>query len=265
MVLGAADAGKSTLCRVILAHAARAGRPMAVLDADPAQKLLGPPACVTLGHGIGGQAAAIAFLGTLNPLQGWQGLIAGVRRLSADAGSDGLLLVNTSGLLAGAGRRLKAAKIAAARPDLLLALGEDPGLEAVLRDHVAIPTLRLPRSPLARRKGEGQRRALRRLAFRAYFAGAPAWLLALDGLRPEGVPPDGADDAAGCLLALEGADGRDLVLGVVLADERPARLHLRAPRPTAPPAALRWGALRLGEDWSDRPRIPLRRPAALSG
>ncbi len=172
----------------MLRRMALEGRNAALLDADPVQKLIGPPACVTLGQGAGQRAAALAFIGTVNPLQGWRRLITGTGCLAAEVGDRTPLLVNTSGLLAGAGRRLKAAKIAAVRPDLLVAVGEGMELDAVLADHRTIPTTRLPRSPHARRKGEGERRALRRSAFRDYFATAPAWTLPLERRDPRWSP-----------------------------------------------------------------------------
>jgi polynucleotide 5'-hydroxyl-kinase GRC3/NOL9 len=150
LVLGATDSGKSSFCRALLRQAGQDG---AVLDADPAQKLVGPPACVTLGRGAGPSLAALSFVGTLDPLRGWRRLVGGTARLAAEAAGGDLLVVNTSGLLAGAGQRLKAAKIAAVRPQLLVALGEDPRLDPILADHAAIPALRLGRSPLARRPG----------------------------------------------------------------------------------------------------------------
>jgi polynucleotide 5'-hydroxyl-kinase GRC3/NOL9 len=191
LLLGPGDAGKSTFCRVLLRHAARTGREVELLDVDPGQKLVGPPACVTLGRGEPPALSALAFTGALDPLRGWRRSVAGVGRLAAGAARSGLLVANTSGLLAGAGRRLKAAEIAAVRPDLLVALGEGADLEAVLADHGEIPALRLARSPLARRKGAGERRALRREAFRNYFAAAPVWTLSLRGLRCEGEPGGG--------------------------------------------------------------------------
>ena len=55
LVLGAPDAGKSTFRGMLLAHAAGQSRRAALLDADPGQKHVGPPACVTLGRmGEGG-------------------------------------------------------------------------------------------------------------------------------------------------------------------------------------------------------------------
>ena len=252
LLLGARDAGKSTLCRVLLRCAAQGGREVALLDADPAQKLVGPAACSTLGRGGVPALSALAFTGTLDPLRGWRRLVAGTSRLAAEAGPDPLLVVNTSGLLAGAGRRLKAAKIAAVRPDLLVALDGGPDLEAVLADHGSIPALRLARSPDARRKGEAERRALRLDAFHDYFAAAPVWSLSLGGLRLEGEPGGEALPGPRRLVALADAAGRDLVLGLVLGPEAPDGLLLRAPRPDLPVAGLRWGRLRLDEDGAER-------------
>ncbi len=225
-----------------------------MLDADPAQKPVGPPACATLGHCVGGEALSLqslAFLGTLNPLQGWGRLVAGTGRLAAEAAAD-LLLVNTSGLLAGAGRRLKAAKIAAVRPDLLVALGTEPPLLDVLADHPAIPTLRLAPAPSARRKTEGERRALRRAAFREYFANAPVWPLTLGGLSLKGE----ASPEPRRLVALADAAGRDMALGIALASEAAGRVLVRAPWPERPVVALRWAALRLDEECNPLPSLP---------
>jgi polynucleotide 5'-hydroxyl-kinase GRC3/NOL9 len=234
----------------------QAGQHAAVLDADPAQKLVGPPACVTLGRGAVPVLAALAFVGTLDPLWGWRRLVAGTARLAADAPPEDLLIVNTSGLLAGAGRRLKAAKIAAVGPQVLVALGEDPRLDAILADHARIPALRLGRSLLARRKREGERRAVRRAAFQAWLAPAPAWVLDLQGLWLEGEADGPALPLPGHLVSLADAVGRDGALGVVLSGAPDGNgLVLRAPRPEQRVAGLRWGKLRLEGDpagWAAR-------------
>jgi polynucleotide 5'-kinase involved in rRNA processing len=50
VVLGASDRGKSTFCRFLAQQLALADVGMSLLDADPGQKMLGPPACVTAGY-----------------------------------------------------------------------------------------------------------------------------------------------------------------------------------------------------------------------
>ena len=50
LFIGGLDAGKSTLARATAAYALRLGRTVAYLDADVAQKTVGPPATVGLKH-----------------------------------------------------------------------------------------------------------------------------------------------------------------------------------------------------------------------
>ncbi|MFC7737252.1 Clp1/GlmU family protein [Roseomonas sp. GCM10028921] len=262
LVLGAPDAGKSTFCGLLLAQAAGLSRPAALLDTDPGQKQLGPPACVTLGRIAGSGPpilSALAYLGAIEPLGAWARLMESSAALAAEARA-GLLVINTCGLLRGPGRRLKLALIAALRPDLLVAIGEDRDLGAVLADHAALPSLALARPPLARRKGAGERRALRRAGFRDYLEGAPAWPLAIAGLSlhsdtGEAGPPPGR------LLALANEAGADMALGRVIRHDHQGFLHLRAPRPDRPVAGLRWTRLSLDEGWAEY-RAPLAsRPA----
>ena len=142
-MVGEKDTGKSTFCRFLAQAATRSSRSTALLDTDVGQKLVGPPACVTMEdpHGL-----SLAFVGTTNPVLGWSRLIEGTRRLAQQTSAD-CLIVNTSGLLAGPGRRLKAAKIDALRPDLLIAVGTGQSLEEIAQDVLAPPILRVPSSP----------------------------------------------------------------------------------------------------------------------
>lgn len=70
-VLGPTDAGKSSFCNALLADAARWGRRLVLLDTDVDQKVVGPPACVTLGRWEGElKLSSLAFVGTTDPLRG---------------------------------------------------------------------------------------------------------------------------------------------------------------------------------------------------
>jgi polynucleotide 5'-hydroxyl-kinase GRC3/NOL9 len=208
LVLGDADTGKSTLCRFLLGHAARTGRRPALLDLDLGQKMVGPPACVTLGRGEDLKESGLAFVGATEPVRALPRVLAGIERLAGEAACD-LLLGNGDGLLRGPGRRLKAAEIAVFRPDLVVALGRDEALEAVLADHPVLKVARLPVSPRARRKTRGERRRARREAFERHFAGAGILMLPQGGEMP---PPR-------LLVALTDEAGRDLALGIVLGAE----------------------------------------------
>ncbi len=244
LVLGAADRGKSTLCRFLVESAAEYGRSAALLDADVGQKTLGPPACVTGGDG---QGAILFFVGTTNPVRGWRRLVEGTRRLARGLDAE-LVVANTSGLLAGPGRRLKAAKIEAFRPDLLIALGDDPDLAAILHDHPEVPALRLSPSPEARRKTEGEKRAARREAFRRYFAGAAVQGFESRRLRLEGWQ---APLPLGLLLGL--SDGREGRQGLgILVGSSDATVEILTPVARSSVRRITPGSLCLNDAFAER-------------
>lgn len=83
LVLGPADSGKSTLCRLLMEQARGAGRSAAILDLG--QKLIGPPACVTLGTLTrrGPVLRGLAFAETTGPVAAGSLLLAGAARLAS--------------------------------------------------------------------------------------------------------------------------------------------------------------------------------------
>ena len=209
LVIGAADVGKSTLCRFLVSRAAECGRSAALLDTDVGQKTVGPPACVTRGDM---QGVTLFFVGATNPVRGWRRLIEGTRHLARGLDAE-LVVANTSGLLAGPGRRLKAAKIEAFRPNLLIALGDNPELASILNGHPEVPALRLSQSPEAKRKTDGEKRAARREAFRRYFAGASVQSLNSRQFQLEGWE---APLPSGLLLGLADAHDGPYGLGILV-------------------------------------------------
>src|SRR5690606_28159278 len=50
VVIGGTDVGKSSCSRLLCQHLAREGQKVALLDTDLGQKMIGPPACVTLAR-----------------------------------------------------------------------------------------------------------------------------------------------------------------------------------------------------------------------
>jgi polynucleotide 5'-hydroxyl-kinase GRC3/NOL9 len=189
---------------------------------------------------------SLSFVGTTNPVLGWRRLIDGVRRLVGQADAD-LVVANTSGLLAGPGRRLKAAKIAAIRPDLLIALGHGRDLEAILRDHRGTAILPLPPSPHARRKTDGERRRARRDAFRRYFAEAR-----LQTVERGMLPPAGTVDSlpSGLLLGLSDERGCEQGLGI-LAGSSTETVDILTPVAGCGIGRITPGSLRLDEDFRE--------------
>jgi polynucleotide 5'-hydroxyl-kinase GRC3/NOL9 len=158
-------------------------------------------------------------------------------------------------MLAGPGGRLKAALIRAVRPDLLLAVGADQGLTALLAGHAELPALCLASSPLARRKTQAQRRESRREAFRQHFASAAPWSMPACKLLMSGEPPDATSRI---LVGLADANGRDLALGLASwADAQ--TLAILTPVSRGRVRRLRWSRLVLDEDFRE-----MRYPRTLS-
>jgi polynucleotide 5'-hydroxyl-kinase GRC3/NOL9 len=228
LVLGPADVGKTSFCRAMV-RAVAPLRTIAVLDADVGQKMIGPPACVTLGRGEPDgrlTLTALAFVGTIDPVRGWTCVVAALPVLAEEAGV-GVTLVNTGGLLSGPGRRLKEAKIERLQPDLLIMLGYHPVLEALAGAYSSLPYLRLSVSPQARRKSNDERRRARRDAFRRYFDGAMTWTAeAAELLKQDGsatLPPR-------LLVGLRDERARDIGVGIIAdIDAASDRLRLLTP------------------------------------
>ncbi|MXQ11972.1 Clp1/GlmU family protein [Microvirga makkahensis] len=242
-VIGPADSGKSTLARFLFTAAARAGLKAALIDTDLGQKTVGPPACVTMCDANG---PSLAFVGTTDPVLGWKPLLDGVHRLLARTDAA-IRIVNTSGLVSGPGRRLKAAKLEAIRPDLLIVLGAVPDIGALTGEHPDIAILHLPSSPCARRKTDGERRTLRREAFRGYFRHASAVVL------DRRLAPDlqAGSPTLGLLLGLSDAQGRDLGLGILAEGEAGGPLRILTPVVETPIHRITPGSLCLDEHFSE--------------
>ena len=250
MVLGGVDTGKSTFCRAALAAMTNDGHRAALIDADVGQKIVGPPAAVTVADGAAPEVlAGLAFVGTTNPLQGFSRLIEGVRdlRLSFE---DCILVTNTSGLVSAGGKALKRAKIGTFQPDLLVAIGNDQKLDRILAGYSG-RCVRLARSPLAQRKSRGDRRLARQEAFRRYFEGAVVQRISSEGL--EALAHEGRPPPQRLLVGLVDDRDRDLALGLLLRVEGRSASVLA---PAAPQATqLTPGQLVLDGDFRDAGQV----------
>ena len=209
LVLGPGDSGKTSFSRAAFAATTASGRMTALLDCDVGQKIVGPPAAVTLAQSTSPEALSeMAFVGTTDQVAGFARVIDGMTRLLRHSRPE-LLITNTSGVLAGPGLRLKAAKVALLEPDLVITVGEDPKLDALITAHPELHLRRLPRSPQARRKTRAARRAARRAAFRHYFDGARVLDFPIGAVRGNLRP-----SCEGLLVGLR-ADDRDIAMGLV--------------------------------------------------
>lgn len=237
LVLGPTDSGKSSFIRALAAR-----RPeFALVDLDPGQKMVGPPGSASLGS-FAPEASLerFVFLGSTAVGGFHQLLEAGMSLI--DSARARAVAVNTSGYVSGPGARLQLMTAQALRPDLVIAIGLPPPLLAALDRAFGACLLRLAPSPAARRKTEGQRRAIRQHAFAAALAGAGPLRLKLNRtvLEPGHPVPFSSDDRPVCSLA--DAAGEDMEIGLLREVEEDSML-LWARTPPRPVRRLRLGMM----------------------
>jgi polynucleotide 5'-hydroxyl-kinase GRC3/NOL9 len=291
LVMGATDCGKSTYSSFLTASLRTAGVTSAFVDADVGQKDVGPPATITLvrvgrkGELASAAAAALYFVGSINPIGHYLPMIVGTRRM-VDAAHADLVVIGTPGLVEGPGRALNAYQIESLQPDVIVAIQRAQELEPTLRPCGIHRIYRLQPSRKATTKSQVARRRAREQAFRAYFAGSRDVELDLQHVRvqrarlfsgepfkdaqfvyaertPEGVvaigesepganlpqevlPPDFADNL---LCGLVNAQGECCGLGIIeRIDFARGRLRLYTPLTRRQIRALQFGDLYLGRN-----------------
>jgi polynucleotide 5'-hydroxyl-kinase GRC3/NOL9 len=259
LVLGGVDVGKSTFCRLVLA--ASGSHRVALVDADPGQKQIGPPAAVTLAVSPAmARVARIAFVGDTSPVRRFAQLADGAARLVAQAketAAADLVLIDTDGMLGPVGLRLKRALLAQLRPDVVVAIERRGELAPLLLDHGrpgGPAVFRLPAAAAGRRKSDAARASARRAAFAAYFADASVQRIALAAVSP--TPDDPSGLVPGRLCGLVDAQGEGLGLGLVDApDCGDGTAALLSPADCRRAATLLPGDLRLAPDGRELERL----------
>jgi polynucleotide 5'-hydroxyl-kinase GRC3/NOL9 len=259
-VLGESDTGKTSLVTYLASALHRAGRSVAVVDADVGQSEIGPPTTVGLGVPRGplerladAEVRGLAFVGATSPAAHLRMTVAATGRMAERARRLGVehVLVDTSGLVQGViGRLLKRDKIDRVAPDVVVCLQRDGECEHIL-DALAAgprPILRLAAGRGARRRSPLERRRRREAAFAAYFADAARVELDLGRIVPGETerPERGPSDLEDVVVGLDGADGETLGLGIVRAvDVDRGTAAVDTPVPADAVAAVRPGAVRL--------------------
>jgi polynucleotide 5'-hydroxyl-kinase GRC3/NOL9 len=240
LVLGATDAGKSTLVTSLAGALAAAGHTVGVVDADLGQSDVGPPTTVGLGRVAGpidrladAQLIGLEFLGATSPARCMRETAEATARLvrrGLESGCD-RVLVDTSGLVEGPfGLALKRQKIDRVAPDVLLVLQRADECEPILRLYANRPRLRIVRLAVAAtaRRSAAARRLARHRALRAHLAGAVPVTLDLTRVPARAAPAMRGltvVEVEGALVGLDDAHGRTLGLGWVTAlDMTKARL-----------------------------------------
>jgi len=273
LFLGGLDSGKSTLARATAAFALRLGRTVAYVDADVAQKTVGPPATVGMKHvrvpddltlERMAQADALGFVGSTSPQDHLVPLVGALQRLKDRARTEGadLLVVDTGGEVSGIrGQLVKYYKVDALQPDLVVALQRGEELEPILGvvdRFFGIESVRAPVHPGVQPTSVEERMAMREKAMARYFDSAP---LQRFRVRPTVFMPTlpplfDLQTLDRLLVGLSDGHGGFTGLGVL--EHVPEDGGLRLISPVAePPKALRLGSVRLEDSYRAK-RVDLR-------
>ncbi len=213
LLLGATDSGKSTLAAVLASEARRAGRAVAVVDADIGQSSIGPPACVGMARVTAEITSlddlpleAMDFVGACSPARHLLQAAASASAMVAAArpGAE-TLIVDTTGLISGAfARALKGAKIRMLAPDFLIAVQAEDEVDPLVahyRTRTRPKVLALPMSRAVKERSREERASRRQRKFAAYFAGAKTVEVAWQEAPVENSPWTNGDPAPGHLRA----------------------------------------------------------------
>jgi polynucleotide 5'-hydroxyl-kinase GRC3/NOL9 len=273
LFIGGMDAGKSTLARATAAFALRVGRSVAYVDADVAQKTVGPPATVGMRHiraaddltlDSMAEADALGFVGSISPQDHLVPLAGALQRLRERARREGadLVVVDTGGEIGGIrGQLLNYYEVDVLEPDLVVGLTRGEDLEPILGiidRFFGVETATAPVHPDVVSTGVEERMAQRTKMMARYFDRGP---LQRFRVRPTvfmpTLPP--LFDLTSLDRLLVGlSDGAGGFTGLGVLELVPEDGGLRLLSPVAdPPKALRLGSVRLEDDYRAK-RVDLR-------
>jgi polynucleotide 5'-hydroxyl-kinase GRC3/NOL9 len=237
ILLGATDAGKSTLAKFLILHLCQRGLKVALIDADIGQSFLGPPTTIGLsvfkpdpGWEVVFSPPEIFFVGSATPEGHFPIFLKGVKRMVDKAASYGVdvILVDTTGFVLGeGGKELKRKKIDLLSPRFILALQKTDELEPILEYYRGNPLLRIWRLPLSEQvkpRSMEERKAHRTNRFQEYFKHSVIHELAVEEVQVEGevldpngetLPLDWALRINGLLIGLKDSNDETLALGLI--------------------------------------------------
>ena len=272
MLIGGLDSGKSTLSKALLRAALDGGRRAAFLDGDVGQKVVGPPATVTLKmiRAVGDlepealeTADALSFVGSTSPEGHLLPVVTGVASLYRRALDEGaeFVVVDTSGLVSGIyGQILKYHKVEVLRPDLVVGLQRGEELQpllGVIQRFFHTEVVPLGIHPGVVPTTVEQRADNREKAMARYFAGElHRWRVKPTVFMPALPPLFDLGQLDRLLVGLSDGAGSYLGVGHLEYAEDEGVLRLISPVAEGP-KALRLGSVRLEEGYRAK-RVDLR-------
>ena len=191
VVIGGADAGKTTLCTFLANSLIREDKRVAVVDADIGQTDLGPPTTMAAGE-VTRQVTSLSqvnpserlFIGLTSPGRVKGKVIHGIRRLvDCHAKRGRMVIVNTDGWVNGSEAvAYKAQMLDDLKPDITLGIGSSDGTPEILQAGKRAALL-VGSPDIIKERTRVDRRDLRALGYRKYLAGSSLKVFRMDGVR----------------------------------------------------------------------------------
>ena len=218
-IVGDSDSGKTTLAKLIASHLS-ARHKTALVDLDAGQAAVGLPTAFAWAlmtrTGRVGKMRGMYFTGITSPIGRFSESVDGAATLVAEARKRAKkIVVDTCGLAAGEmGRELHHPTIEEIRPDVIVAIESDDGLDSVL-DPFELGgwpiVIRVPVPDAVKKRSPGRRRSYRAARLGEYFKNATEMELSLKRVVIIREKADAADRIA----SLRNSKGRDIALAIV--------------------------------------------------
>jgi len=180
VVVGGADAGKTTLCTFLANSLIREGRRVSVVDADIGQTDLGPPTSMGAGE-VTRYAVSLSqiepserlFIGFTSPGRVKGKVIRYVKRLAVrHAGPEKLVIVNTDGWVTGSEAvAYKAQMLDELHADITLGIGSAADVSGILQAGKRAALL-VSSPDMVKERTQVDRRELRALGYQKYLKGS---------------------------------------------------------------------------------------------
>jgi len=197
MIIGEADAGKSSICTFLTNRALREKLTVAVIDADLGQSDVGPPTTVGLAYVnkpvrdlFYVKARRLCFVGSTIP----EGVEEDVVQCILDFKNQALreqkdfLVINTDGWVEGEEAvRYKAMLAEAVSPNAVVAVKQGEELTSIIRNLSSTPVLTVETSSAIRKRDREKRKVLRELGYKKYLKKAKVEAFPLNWVKMEGI------------------------------------------------------------------------------
>jgi len=198
MIVGAIDAGKTSLCTYLANMSLRKKRSVTIVDADLGQSDLGPPSTIgscritkPIRDPFEIETEDIRFIGVTSPSSASSEVISGIAEMTGKAlrlGAD-LVIVNTDGWVEGEDAvRYKLALAKRIKPSMLIGIQEQSELTFLLGALAEIQNVAVESSPAVRKRDREERKLLRELGYKKYLKGAAVQSFPLNWVKVSGVP-----------------------------------------------------------------------------